>query len=381
MKTTHHPPVLVLLLAVLLAGCSGSRSNDQLGPLPVTVTAYGVEPGSAAYDEEYPATVIALNQVEVRPEVTGYITNVYFSDGQHVRKDAKLYAIDQRQYRAAYDQALANLNVAKANQAKTQQDVDRYTALSKDDAVARQTFEHALADLQASKMQVAAAQAAVQSAETNLRYAVIVAPFDCTIGISQVKLGSAVTAGQTLLNTVSSDDPMAADIAVDEKQIGRFERLLRVSTAKADSTFRLVLPDRTVYPFPGRISFLDRAVDPQTGTLRVRLVFPNPQGALKSGLTCDLRVRSFSPGNSVLIPFRAVAEQMGEYSVFLVSGERVSQRRITLGVRIRDKVVVTQGLHPGDRVVTEGTQRLKDNSPVAVNLAGAGQAADSVQGK
>ncbi len=203
----------------------------------------------------------------------------------------KLYAIDQQQYQAAYDQAQANLNVAKSNLAKAQQDADRYMDLAKNDAVARQTLEHAQADLESAKMQVAAAEATVKSVETNLRYSTIYAPFDGTIGISLVKLGSAVSPGQTVLNTISSDDPIAVDCAVDEKQISRFNALLQSSTNGKDSTLMIVLPDQSLYPYPGRLSFLDRAVDPQTGTIRIRIIFPNPRRILKAGLTCNLRVR------------------------------------------------------------------------------------------
>jgi membrane fusion protein (multidrug efflux system) len=331
-----------------------------------------VKAENASYYDEYPATVVALNQVDLRPEVSGYVTSIFVADGQHVRMGMKLYAIDQQQVRAAYDQALANLNAAKANMAKTRQDVDRYNELAKNDAVARQTLEHAQADLESARMQVAAAQAGVQNVQTNLRYSIIVAPFDGIIGISQVKLGSSVTAGQTVLNTMSSGNPMGVDVAVDEKQIGRFTRFLKAGGGDHDSTFTIVLPDLSVYPLPGRISFLDRAVDPQTGTIRVRMVFPNPRNELKPGLTCNLRVGT-SAANSVLIPFRAVVEQMGEYSVFVVNGNKVSQKRITLGTRIRDMAVVMDGVHPGDQIVTEGVQRLKDNALVAVLPSGGGQ--------
>jgi RND family efflux transporter MFP subunit len=209
---------------------------------------------------------------------------------------------------------------------------------------------------------------------------VIEAPFDGTIGISLVKLGSSVSAGQTLLNTISSDDPMAVDIAVDEKQIPRFARMLQGGTDGEDSTFLLVLPDQSLYPQTGELSLLDRAIDPQTGTLRVRLVFPNPQGLLKAGLTCNLRVRSSSGTNSLLIPYRAVVEQMGEYAVFVVAGGKASQRRVSLGRRVSDMVVVNAGLQPGDQVVTEGVQKLRDNAPVAANQQGAQAPGAPVQG-
>jgi RND family efflux transporter MFP subunit len=371
---------LVLFTSVVFSSCSVDRAAEQKGPPPVSVAVADVTSGMATYHDDYPATVVALNQVDLRAEVTGYVTDIFVHDGQHVTRGMKLYNIDRRQYQAAYDQAVANLNVAKSNLARAQQDADRYTELARNNAVARQTLEHAMADLESSRMQVAAAEATVNSVETNLHYAVISAPFDGTIGISLVKLGSAVTSGQTVLNTVSSDDPIAVDCAVDEKQISRFHALLESASNGKDSTLMIVLPDQSLYPHPGRLTFLDRSVDSQTGTIRIRITLPNPGTTLKAGLTCNLRVRTTSPSAMTLIPYKAVTEQMGEYFVFVVNDNKVAQKRVSLGMTIDDRVVVTAGLQPGEKVVVEGTQRLRDNSTVIVATAGAAPGADPRNG-
>jgi len=362
--------IITTAISVLEIACSSNNAGQKPMSAAVPVTVYRIVPETATYFDIYPATVIPLNLVELRPEVSGYITDIYFKDGQHVSKGMKLYGIDQRQYKAAYDQANANLNVSKANLFKAQQDNDRYIELAKNDAIARQVLEHSEADLQSAKMQVQAAESNVKVVETNFRYSVIYAPFDGTIGISNVKLGSSVAAGQTLLNTVSSDNPMAVDFSVDEKQINRFTALLQKKPASGDSTFTLVMPDQTIYPFPGYISLLDRAVDPQTGTIRTRLIFPDPKNQLRAGLTCNVRVQNNSASGSILIPFKAVIEQMGEYFIFVVNGTKVSQRRITLGNQVNDKVIIREGLQLGDVIVTEGTQKLKDNSVIALNSSG-----------
>ena len=359
--------VVTFLASLLLVACTENKGAEQKGPPPIPVTAYLVKAGKAVYFDRYPATVTALNQVDIRPEVSGYITGIFFKDGQHLDKGAKLYEIDQQQFKAAYDQARANLNVTKANLAKAQQDADRYRGLAKHDAVARQTLEHAMADLRSAKMQVEAAEANVKSVQTNLRYSVINAPFDCTIGISQVKLGSSVVAGQTVLNTVSSDNPVAVDCSVDEKLIDRFTQILQDKSNDQDSTFSIVLPDQSVYPYQGRLSLIDRSVDPETGTIRIRTIFPNPHNILRTGLTCDLRVQNVTPPNSVVIPYKAVIEQMGENFVFVVRDQKVSQQRIILGRSINDNVVVNEGLEPGEQIVTEGVQKLRENSVVALN--------------
>src|SRR5215467_3454652 len=274
-----------LSVVVSLLSCGGKTDSTQLKPPPpVPVNVYTVKEGGTIYHDSYPGTVTALNQVDVRPQVSGYITGIYFKEGQHVNKGEKLYSIDQQQYRGAYEASVANLNVAKANLAKAQQDADRYEELSKQDAIARQTLDHALADLESAKKQVDAAKANVSSVETNLRYSTIYAPFSGTIGISNVKLGAAVSPGQTILNTISSDNPIAVDFAVDEKQLPRFIQFAQEKHATNDSTFSLVLADQSKYPYPGNIYLIDRAVDPQTGTIKTRLEFPNPKNSLKAGM-------------------------------------------------------------------------------------------------
>lgn len=364
--TTLCAAIPLAILSIAASGCSGRSGAEQKPPPGIPVAVYQIDTGRASYYEVLPATVSALNQVDLRPEVSGYLVGIFFRDGQRVRKGAKLYAIDQQHYQAAYDQAIANLNTARSNLAKLQQDVDRYNELAKSDAIARQTLEHAVADLESARMQVSALEANVKNVQTDLRYSVIYAPFDGTLSFSQVKVGSAVNAGQTLLNTISSDDPMAVDCAVDQKQINRFAGLLESKTSGDDSTFTLILPDGSVYPHAGRLSVIDRAVDPQTGTLRIRAVFPNPRDVLKAGVTCNLRIRNTSAASSVLFPFKAVVEQMGEYFVFVLNGEKVVQRRVDLGARINDMVVARGGLSPGDQIVVDGVQKLRDNVTVAV---------------
>jgi RND family efflux transporter MFP subunit len=365
--------LFIVLAGILVTetGCGKNGAQQKPMNMAVPVAVFKIIPQTASYYDDYPATVTPLNQVDLRSEVSGYVTDIYFKEGQHVTKGMKLYGIDQQQYKAAYEQSVANLNVAKSNLNKAQQDYDRYSDLAKNDAIARQVLEHSEADLQSAKMQVAAAESNVKVVETNFRYSFIYATFDGTIGISMVKLGSSVAAGQTLLNTISSDNPMGVDFAVDEKQINRFIDLLNKKTDSKDSTFRLILPDQTIYPIPGRISLIDRAIDSQTGTIRTRIIFPNPKNILRAGLTCNLRVENKNAAGSILIPFKAVVEQMGEYFVFVVNGNKVSQRKISLGNQENDKVLVKDGLRVGEEIVTEGTQKLRDNSMIAITAPGA----------
>jgi len=357
---------------LLLFSCGSKKNADPMkAPPPPTVSAEIVKKGNAVYFDDYPATVAALNQNDLRAQVTGYITGIYFKDGQYVHQGQKLYEIDRQQYQANLDQAIANLNVTKANLARAQQDADRYAGLLKQDAVAKQVYDHAMADLESAKMQMEAANSGVRNAQTTVKYSTIYAPFTGTIGISQVKIGVLVTANQTLLNTISSNDPMAVDLAVDQREISRFVQLQNNLSAKNDSIFVLQLPGNVTYPQPGKVSLIDRAVDPQTGTIKARLVFSNPQNMLKPGMNVNVRIKNNSTDSAmVMIPLKAVTEQMGEYFVFVVNdSSQAIQQKLSLGPRINDKVVIRHGVNEGDKIITEGFQRLRDSSKVNVTMS------------
>jgi len=364
MKYTIH----TLSLLLLLAACGEDKSKQQAPPPPLpSVGVYEVHLGASTYFDLYPANIVAVNQVDIRAQVNGAITGIYFTDGQQVTKGQKLYSIDEQLYSANYQQAKANLNVAKANLAKSQQDADRYNDLAKHDAIATQVLDHALADLQASKMQLEAAKANVNSVETNVRYATIYAPFNGTIGISQVKLGTAVTAGGLVLNTVSTDNPIAVDFAVNEKEIYRFTQLQQKGFSAKDSLFTIQLPDGSVYPASGKIAFIDRAVDAQTATIKIRLVFDNDKHLLKPGMSCNVRVKNNGDVKQLLIPMKSLMEQMGEYFVFVIGdSSKVIQKRVNTGAIINDKIVVKDGLSENDQIVSDGVQRMKDGLKVKV---------------
>jgi len=358
-----------IILLILLASC-GSKSAQQqqmMQPPPaVPVTVQTVTTGKATYYDQYPATVTALNQVELRPQVSGYITGIFFKDGNKVSKGQKLYSIDQQQYQANYQQALANVAVQQTNLVKAQKDADRYHELEKQDAIAKQQVDYADAALAAAQKQVEAAQANVRAVQTAVRYSTIYAPFDGTIGISQVKMGAPVSAGQTVLNTISSDNPVAVDIAVDQKLIYRFSQLKEQAGKGSDSTFRLVFSG-DVYQYPGKIYLIDRAVNPQTGTIIVRLLFPNNKSMLKVGMTGTVRVLNHA-NNAVLIPYKAVTEQLGEFFVYVVNdSNKVSQREVALGTPIGTNIIVKDSLHEGEKIVIQGVQNLREGSAIKID--------------
>jgi membrane fusion protein, multidrug efflux system len=352
-------------LLLFAAACGNKNQQAAQGPAAVPVATHEVSSSDAGYYDEYPAIVRALNEVELRAQVNGYITAIHFKEGEKVKKGQKLYSIDQQQTEAAYQQALANLSVQETNLVRAKKDVERYRELEKQDAIAKQQVDYAEATYLSAQKLVEAAKATVRSVQTNVRYSTIIAPFDGTIGISLVRLGASVTPGQTLLNTISSDDPIAVDISVDQREIYKFTQLLSRKPSIVDSTFRLSFGSE-IYPYPGTISVIDRAVDAQTGSIKMRMSFPNPDHTLRAGMSGTLLVESSSAEKSILIPFKAVTEQLGEFFVYVVDSAKVSQRKILLGKQVNKNIIVKDGLKVGETIVTEGVQNLREGSAISV---------------
>ncbi|HTI90377.1 MAG TPA: efflux RND transporter periplasmic adaptor subunit [Puia sp.] len=400
---------LVFIISLALFSCQQKPTASNNPPTPVNLVTVKTAP--VLYYDNYPATTQALMQVDLHAQVQGYVTGIYFTEGTHVHKGQKLYSIDERLYQAAYDQAAANVKVAEGNQVQAQQDADRYQYLIQHNAVAKQTLDHAVIALQNAKNEVAAAQQALKTAATNFTYSTITAPFDGTIGFSQVKLGNLLTVGTTILNTISTDNPMAVDFLINEAQLGHYQDLQREKEHHVDSLFTIALPNHAIYSQLGKISVIDRAVDPQTGTIRVRLVFPNDKQELRAGMSCVVRVHNLETTPQIVIPGKAIVEQMGEYFVYVAKDTIIHHRadstgktsdgdaggkdgagkdgsgkssdggqgadpaagrphlvaiqvKVETGQTIGSNVLIKSGLKSGDRIVVDGVQALHDGSPI-----------------
>jgi RND family efflux transporter MFP subunit len=360
---------ILLIIISFLASCKNTNKSKQTAP-PVPVVQYTVDAGNIIYYDTYPGSAASTDEVQLRSEVSGFVTGIYFKEGTTVKKGAKLYEIDRRKYQAAYESAKAAVEIATANLQKAQRDADRYKKLDEQNAIAKQVLDDALTSLENTKMQVKSSRANLLNAETDFNYSLITAPFTGSIGLSQVKPGAFVTAGQTLLNTISSDDPIAIDFIVDEKTLPYLVRLQNIKTNQQDSTFKLILPDNSGYKYNGMLSIIDRAVDPQTGTIKIRTIFPNPDKILRPGVNCKIKVLNENSGSQIKIPFRAMVEQMGEYFVYLINnGDTVKQKRIVIGPTQGEFVIVKSGLNPGDKIVVDGIQKIHQGSVVVTSDA------------
>jgi membrane fusion protein, multidrug efflux system len=375
MKKNLSPLAFAFFASALLFSSCGKKEAGGPNPMaagPVPVNTYTVTQEHVVGTDTYPGTVVPLSEVELRPQVSGYITQIFVKDGQRVTKGQKLYEIDRTKYQAAYNQAQAQVRSAQANLNRVQKDLERYENLAKQDAIARQRVDYARADVETARAQVAVARSQVASASTDLGYSIINAPFSGTIGISQVRIGSQVSPGQTLLNTISSDGPTAVDFVINEAELPRFTRLQK--GPQPDSLFTLTFSDGSKYPHVGKLSAIDRAIGTQTGTITVRVSFPNPDRQLVSGMTVSVNVLNQDIGQQITLPYKAVTEQLGEYFVYVVQGDSVQQQNIKLGTRFQDKIVAREGLNPGQVIVVEGIQKLRQGAKVQVGAPAAGNA-------
>ncbi|MFA6149849.1 MAG: efflux RND transporter periplasmic adaptor subunit [Chitinophagaceae bacterium] len=373
-KFSHKLFQFAFPASLLIIISCGNKNGSQQAPPPPSVLLQEAVATDAVFYDEFPATVSALEMVELKPQVSGFITGVHFADGARVRKGQLLYSIDEQLYTANYQQAVANAQVQEANLNRAQKDANRYHELDKNEAIAKQMVDNADAALEVAKKQAAAAKANIQGVQTSVRYTKVYAPFDGVIGISNVKVGAAVTAGQTILNTVSSDGNLAVDINISQNDIFRFSKLLTDKRSLSDSIFKLSF-GADEYPYPGRIVLLDRAVNPQTGTIKARLDFPNKDNLLRAGMNGIIRVKNTDAKNAVSIPYKAVIEQLGEYFVYMPGdSNKVSQRKVVLGNVLGSDVLIKEGLQAGEKVVVEGVQNLREGAKVTIGSPAAAPA-------
>jgi len=358
--------ILTLAVSCKSSNKQGAQAGPGAAPAAVLVGVDTVAPGDAVYYIQYPGTVTALKEVTLLSQVSGYVTGIYFKDGQHVSKGQKLYSIDPQVYNANVQNAQAQLEVQKAALVKAQKDAARYHQLDEQDAIAKQQVDYADAALATAEKQVAAAKANLNAISANANFTTIFAPFSGTIGISSVRVGTSVVAGNTILNQISTDNPMAVDFNVPQEEIYRFEQIKNNGSAVKNKVFSLAF-GASEYPGYGSINLIDRAVDPQTGTVKVRLSFDNDKNMLKAGMTTSVKVKSDNEAKALLIPHKAIIEQLGEYYVYRVTdSSTVTQTKVKLGQPIGADIIVSDGLEAGQVIVTEGQQKLSEGAKVTL---------------
>ncbi|WP_293367739.1 efflux RND transporter periplasmic adaptor subunit [Nevskia sp.] len=365
------------LLSAVLAACSSA--TPPAAPPPPQVVVKTMAPAEASVTIDYVAQTEALNEVEIRPRVGGLLETQAAVEGSKVRKGQLLFEIDAQPYQAAVSQAKAALALAQSAFDQADRDLARVKPLSTIDAVSQQELDAAIARHDSSNAQVEAARAALQTAQLNLGYTRVTSPIDGVIGRAQLKVGGLVTAYTSLLTTVYSTDPMYVNFAISESRVLEVQRELGGAlnqSAKSERTFKVLLGDGSEYPYPGRLNFIDAAVDNTTGTLRLRLEVPNPDQLLRANQFARVRVTTENLKDAMLVPQRAVQEFQGKNYVWVIDGEsKAVQRDVTLGARVDPDWIVSKGLAAGDVVVIEGMQKLRAGAVVVARNADAQPAA------
>jgi membrane fusion protein (multidrug efflux system) len=371
--------VLGAVAALLLQGC-GKPPPPKPGPPEVGVVI--LEPQSVDLQTELPGRTSPFAISDVRPQIGGIIQARLFTEGEDVKAGQVMYQIDPATYRAAYDQAAAQLASARANVVTAKAKADRYADLVKVSGVSKQDYDDANAAFLQAAATVQQDQAALQSAKINLDYTRIVAPISGRAGISAFTKGALVTPGQTdALTTVQTLDPIYVEISQSTSDLLKLRASLAngalTNGGPASTEVSLKLEDGSDYPLKGKLQFADVTVDQTTGTVQLRAIFPNPKGVLLPGMYVRAVVPEGAKPSAILAPQQGVTrDQAGRAVAMVVDPSGVAQSRVlTTGDAIGDKWLVLDGLKPGDRLIVEGLQRVKPGDQVHAVPAGSAPAA------
>jgi membrane fusion protein (multidrug efflux system) len=403
-KVSAGTSVLILFL-LAAAACAKPQPTAQAMSAP-SVEVVEVEQRDMPVYSEWIGTLDGFVNAEIKAQVAGYLLKQYYLEGSFVRKGQLLFEIDPRTFQAALDQAKGKVSEARgqlaqtngqllqaraqlaqteADQGKAQLDVNRYTPLAKERAITDQELDNAIqfnisakakveaakaavetakASIEAAKAAVESAQAGVATAQLNLGFTKITSPIDGIAGIARAQIGNLVNPSSDPLTTISTVNPIKVYFTPSEQEYLIFVRRNPTQSlrdaANRQLRLELILSDGTVYPEPGRFFMADREVDQKTGAIRLAGLFPNPGNILRPGQYGRIRTATTTIVGALLVPQRAVSELQGRYQVAVVGPDnKVSLRPVKVGERSNSMWIIAEGLQPGERVVAEGTQKVR----------------------
>jgi membrane fusion protein (multidrug efflux system) len=373
--------------ALTLAAALGARCSTEPPPPPATPPA-DVQVAEVL-QRDVPVYMESIGvtrgdaEIEVRARIEGILQSVNFAEGRIVNKGDLLYTIDPREYEAALQQARARLAQAEADLARYEQDVARFTPLVEQNAVPRQSLDTAVAQVNAGRANVQAAQAGVVTAELDLSYTRIFSPTDGIIGKTEVNEGNLVGRGQsTLLTQISRVDPIRLRVSIAERDylyLARRRDSERIGDPTAPPRVEMILADGSLHPHRGRIVFADRLVDPSTATMLIDIAFPNPERLVRPGQYGRSRVVVDTRRGALLVPQKAVAALQSVDTVAVVTSDNtVETRQVKTGVRVGTLWVIESGLNAGDRVVVEGLQKVRPGMTVNPTVVAAEAPPESI---
>ena len=368
------PSPYSLALAVALAAITTASCSEK-GPAqvpPPIVQVLEVTATNVPLTAEFIGHLDSPQNVQVRARVEAFVDKILFVEGSEVREGQPLFELDKKPYLEQVAAAQGSLGEARAALNKYEKDVARLQPLAEKRAIPQQDLDNAVALVDVGKANVDSALARVESAKLNLSYCDVRAPVPGLIGAKEVSLGDLVGKGlPTLLATISQLDPIWFYCNVSEVDYLRAAQRVRETGERvADLPVTLIQADGSEFPEQGKWVFIDRAVDPTTGTLRMRAEFANPEKVLRPGMFARARISMKTEKESILVPQRAVLELQGKNFVWVVgSDNKASQRLVTTGPQIGSDWVVQEGLKPGERIVVEGVQKAREGETVQPQTA------------
>ncbi|WP_292010825.1 efflux RND transporter periplasmic adaptor subunit [Chryseobacterium sp.] len=367
MKFTQRIKYFSLFTTPLLLwySCGQKKDGNTTEKAPTAVSASVVESGEFSYTEDFPAKLVANSEVSIVPDVSGYVKQINFTEGALIQKGQILYTIDNSRYKAAYDQAVANQRQSEAQFEFLKRDENRYQSLLKNDAISKQAYDNSRTAVRTAEASLAALKAVVNNAKTDLQYTQIRASQSGTIGISSVRVGDVVTGGQTIMNTLVREDPILAEFSVPEQ---RYMEFVQLKQQQSMAKLSLRLPDGNVYQEQGEIDIIDNKVDVSTGSIRVRVKFPNPNHILKSGMNAVIFYQRTTDPGTLRIPLTSIKETLGETNVFIVSdSNKAVSKKITPINRTTEYLFVKDGIKAGDKIITSNIQYLQAGEAVRID--------------
>jgi RND family efflux transporter MFP subunit len=363
----------VFAMALTLAAMACKKAAPvSAPPTPEVVVTQVIQKDVPLYSE-WVGTTVGFVNADIYPKISGYLLKQNYKDGDAVRVGQLLFEIDPRQYQAALDQALGNLAQAQAQLKQNQLNLARYTVLYKQAVISRQDFDNQTQTTRATAAQVRADQAAVETAKLNLEWTKVAAPINGIAGIAKAQVGDLVSP-TTLLTSLSQLDPIKVSFPISEREYLHFATRIKQheeeGKAKGEPDLQMILANGRTYKYPGHFYVANRQVNVQTGTILIQGIFPNPEYILRPGLYAKIRTAADIKHGALLVPQSAVLETQGQYQVAVVGADnRVSLRTVKIGKQVGSLRIIEDGVKPGERVITEGVQRVSDGMEVKPSLA------------
>ena len=365
--------LMLIALSLALAAC-GEGAPKQAAPPPPAVTVARPQKQTVTDFDEYVGRFIAVDSVEIRARVSGYLQKVDFKDGQIVKQGDLLFAIDRRPFETSLAQVRATLAQARANLAYAESDLGRASQLVRERTITEQSFEQRTQAKRVAEASVAAQEAAVRQAELDLQFTDLKAPLTGRIGDRRVSEGNLVTGGTsgntTLLATIVSIDPIRFEFTFDEASFLRYERLGKegkdITSRSTGVEVAVKLIDELDFAHKGKMDFVDNVIERSSGTIRGRALLANPDGVFTPGMFGRVRIPGSPPYEALLLPDTAIGSEQVRKFVLVVDGENIARAKyVTLGQLVGNLRVIKDGIAPDDRVIVNGLMRARPGTKVA----------------